>query len=178
MFNRYELIGIGVSILVVGGVLAIVRYGGPVGVVREEGAQEREDVIVVDSALADADMALAQALLAGSDSRGRIRALIVQEGVIGSGREVRAGDTVTVHYVADVRGGTQFGNTRASGEPFVFQVGSGEVIEGLERGVIGMKEGGTRTLIVPASMGYGNRSVGPVPANATLIFFVELLSLK
>jgi FKBP-type peptidyl-prolyl cis-trans isomerase len=73
----------------------------------------------------------------------------------------------------------KFDSSRDRGEPFAFQLGSGQVIRGWDQGFAGMKVGGTRTLIIPSDFGYGARGAGGViPPNATLIFDVELLGVE
>ena len=104
----------------------------------------------------------------------------------GSGAEAKQGQTVTVHYTgwlfdpsATDQHGTKFDSSRDRGQPFVFPLGAGRVIKGWDQGVVGMKEGGQRTLIIPAEMGYGARGAGNViPPNATLIFDVELIKAQ
>jgi FKBP-type peptidyl-prolyl cis-trans isomerase FkpA len=104
----------------------------------------------------------------------------------GTGREAVAGSQVTVHYTgwlydpsAAGSRGTMFDSSRDRGEPFVFQLGSGQVIRGWDEGFAGMKVGGTRTLIIPPDYGYGSRGAGGViPPNATLLFDVELLGVE
>ena len=104
----------------------------------------------------------------------------------GSGAEARQGMTVRVHYTgwlydpatADHKG-KKFDSSKDSGSPFDFRLGAGEVIEGWDKGVAGMKVGGTRVLTIPPAMGYGSRGAGGViPPNATLLFEVELLEAK
>ena len=98
--------------------------------------------------------------------------------VVGSGAEATKGDKVKVHYVGTLTNGTEFDSSRKHNEPFDFQVGAGGVIKGWDQGVPGMKVGGKRKLTVPASLGYGSRGSPPViPANATLIFEIELLEV-
>jgi FKBP-type peptidyl-prolyl cis-trans isomerase FkpA len=105
---------------------------------------------------------------------------------LGTGDLATPGKNVSVHYtgwlydaaVADHHG-KKFDSSRDRNEPFVFPLGSGRVIKGWDQGVEGMKVGGQRTLIIPASMGYGARGAGGViPPNATLIFDVELLGVN
>ena len=100
--------------------------------------------------------------------------------VVGTGAEAKPGRNVTVHYTGwlyenDAQG-ANFDSSKDRGEPFIFPLGAGMVIKGWDEGVQGMKEGGQRTLIIPANLGYGARGAGGViPPNATLKFDVELL---
>ena len=99
---------------------------------------------------------------------------------IGTGAEATKGQQVTVHYTGwlynDGVQGAKFDSSRDRSDAFAFGLGAGMVIKGWDEGVQGMKEGGTRTLIIPASLGYGARGAGGViPPNATLKFEVELL---
>ncbi len=104
----------------------------------------------------------------------------------GSGAQANTGRNVTVHYTgwlydeaADYHRGKKFDSSRDRGTPFEFPLGAGQVIKGWDLGVEGMKVGGQRTLIIPASLGYGARGAGGViPPNATLVFDVELLGVK
>lgn len=103
-----------------------------------------------------------------------------EDTVTGTGKEAQAGRNVTVHYTGWLyENGTQgakFDSSKDRGEPFIFPLGGGMVIKGWDEGVQGMKEGGTRTLIIPPGLGYGARGAGGViPPNATLKFEVELL---
>jgi FKBP-type peptidyl-prolyl cis-trans isomerase FkpA len=104
--------------------------------------------------------------------------------VTGTGKEALAGATAVVNYTgwlyepaAPQQHGAQF-DSSVGREPFSFELGAGRVIQGWDDGVQGMKVGGKRTLIVPASMGYGDSGAGPIPPNATLIFEVELLDVR
>jgi FKBP-type peptidyl-prolyl cis-trans isomerase len=96
----------------------------------------------------------------------------------GSGAEAKSGDRVTVHYVGTLSDGTKFDSSRDRGQGFRFSLGKGEVIKGWDEGVAGMRVGEVRKLTIPAEKGYGARGFPPViPANATLVFEVELLSV-
>jgi FKBP-type peptidyl-prolyl cis-trans isomerase FkpA len=104
--------------------------------------------------------------------------------LVGAGKTAAAGSTVTVHYTgwlyapkAPQQHGARFDSSQG-GEPFTFQLGAGKVIKGWDEGLVGMKVGGKRTLIVPAAQGYGERGAGPIPPNANLIFEVSLLDVK
>jgi FKBP-type peptidyl-prolyl cis-trans isomerase FkpA len=97
---------------------------------------------------------------------------------VGEGAEAVAGKTVSVHYTGWLTDGQKFDSSKDRNDPFQFPLGAGHVIKGWDEGVQGMKVGGARRLIIPASLGYGARGAGGViPPNATLIFDVELLSL-
>lgn len=92
---------------------------------------------------------------------------------------VKDGDTISVHYIGKLTDGTKFDSSVDRGTPFEFTVGDGMVIEGWEKGFLGMKIGEKRTLTIPADMGYGSQGAGGIiPPNATLIFDVELLDIK
>ena len=135
------------------------------------------DVIVVEGNEVNEEQT-GNALLDGISNSGEVRKLVVQDLVQGEGAEVVSGDVVTVHYVGSLIDGTEFENTVATGEPLTFTVGVGDVIEGWDRGLIGMKVGGQRILVIPTDMAYGNRSVGQIPANSALLFAIELLRIE
>lgn len=98
----------------------------------------------------------------------------------GSGPAAKAGDEVSVHYVGVLyKGGDVFDANWGEDEPFSFNLGRSEVIKGWDQGVQGMKVGGQRELIIPPALAYGSEGVYPsIPANATLVFLVELLDVK
>lgn len=112
--------------------------------------------------------------------------LIKNDTKLGTGTEAVSGKNVSVHYTgwlydeaAPEHKGKKFDSSRDRNEPFEFSLGAGMVIKGWDQGVVGMKIGGQRTLIIPADMGYGKRGAGGViPPNATLVFDVELLAVK
>ena len=103
----------------------------------------------------------------------------------GDGAEATAGQHVKVHYTgwlydptASNNRGKKFDSSKDRGQPFAFGLGQGQVIQGWDEGVQGMKVGGTRVLIIPAELGYGARGAGGViPPNATLVFEVDLLGV-
>jgi FKBP-type peptidyl-prolyl cis-trans isomerase len=98
---------------------------------------------------------------------------------VGPGPVAAAGQTVKVHYTGWLTNGKKFDSSVDRGEPFTFNLGGGQVIKGWDEGVAGMKVGGKRQLRIPPQLGYGDRGAGGViPANATLIFDVELLGVR
>ena len=103
--------------------------------------------------------------------------LVIEDVAIGSGAVAASGDSVTVHYVGTLLNGTQFDSSYSRNQPFTFRIGAGQVIQGWERGVPGMRVGGKRRLTIPPSLGYGNQANGPIPANSTLRFEIDLLSI-
>ena len=97
----------------------------------------------------------------------------------GNGKVAKSGDIAVVHYTGWLKDGTKFDSSRDRGKPFQFSLGAGRVIKGWDEGVVGMKIGGARQLIIPPELGYGARGAGrAIPPNATLTFEVELLDLR
>ena len=98
---------------------------------------------------------------------------------VGEGDVAVAGEHLaTVHYTGWLADSTRFESSLPRGEPFTFAVGAGQVIEGWDEGVAGMREGGTRQLVIPPELAYGAEGRGSIPPNATLIFEVELLDVR
>jgi len=108
--------------------------------------------------------------------------LTTKDLVVGAGDQAVKGDTLTMHYTGwlykNGRRGKKF-DSSAGSEPFSFKLGAGEVIEGWDRGIEGMRVGGKRELIIPPQLGYGQQGAPPdIPPNAALNFEVELLSVR
>ncbi|HER00321.1 MAG TPA: FKBP-type peptidyl-prolyl cis-trans isomerase [candidate division Zixibacteria bacterium] len=97
---------------------------------------------------------------------------------LGEGKKAEEWDSVKVHYTGWLTSGKKFDSSRDRGEPFTVVVGEHRVIPGWEEGLQGMAPGGKRMLIIPPDLGYGNRAMGPIPANSTLIFEVEALEVS
>ena len=109
--------------------------------------------------------------------------LKITDAVVGTGATPKTGQTCVMHYTGwlyeDGAKGQKFDSSVDRGQPFEFQIGTGQVIKGWDEGVATMKVGGKRTLIIPPEMGYGARGAGGViPPNATLLFEVELREVK
>ncbi len=116
-----------------------------------------------------------------------VTSLQLTDTVVGTGLSATSGKKVTVHYTGwlyDVKAtgykGSKFDSSLDRGQPFIFPLGAGEVIAGWDQGVPGMKVGGKRTLIIPASLGYGSSGSrnGVIPPNAALVFEVEMLGVQ
>jgi rhodanese-related sulfurtransferase len=104
--------------------------------------------------------------------------LEIRDETSGTGAVAEQHSRVSVHYTGWLEDGTSFDSSRERNQPFQFTIGNGQVIPGWEQGVLGMKEGGTRTLIIPPELAYGPRGAGGViPPNATLKFEIELLQV-
>lgn len=98
---------------------------------------------------------------------------------VGKGAEAKTGNTVSVHYTGTLADGKEFDSSKKRSQPFVFTLGQGNVIKGWDQGVVGMKVGGKRKLVIPPVLAYGERGRPPViPPAATLTFEIELLEVK
>ncbi len=111
-----------------------------------------------------------------------VKELMMKDDVVGTGATASSGDSVTVNYVGALTNGTVFdasANHKETLNGFTFNLGAGQVIKGWDQGIVGMKEGGKRTLVIPASLAYGPQAVGDIiPANSDLVFQVELLKVQ
>jgi FKBP-type peptidyl-prolyl cis-trans isomerase len=133
--------------------------------------------------------ALCLALGASAPTAGMAQApagahLQITDTQVGTGAVAQAGHSVTVHYTGwlyeNGAKGKEFDSSLTRGTPFTFALGGGQVIPGWDQGVVGMKVGGKRTLIIPPDLGYGARGAGNgvIPPGATLIFDVQLLAVN
>jgi FKBP-type peptidyl-prolyl cis-trans isomerase FkpA len=104
--------------------------------------------------------------------------LVSTDETVGTGDEAVAGKTVSVNYLGTLADGTKFDSSYDRNQPFEFTLGAGQVIKGWDQGVVGMKVGGKRKLVIPPGLGYGAQANGSIPANSTLTFEIELLSVK
>jgi peptidylprolyl isomerase len=169
-----NLIGVlvGVVVLALGGLYVYVSFGSgtqtsgsPPSVTSPEssGSAMCANKPAANTSLKDAD----------------VKELKKEDTKIGTGTEAVAGKTVVVNYIGRLVNGKQFDASCDRGQPFDFVLGAGGVIQGWDQGVAGMKIGGQRRLIIPSSLGYGENGAGAdIPANAALIFDVELLEVR
>lgn len=104
--------------------------------------------------------------------------LVMTDTLVGHGTAAVKGALLLCHYTGYLEDGTKFDSSHDHGRPFQFVIGSKRVIQGWEQGLMGMKEGGKRTLFVPAHLGYGEREKSKIPAHSNLIFHIELLEVR
>ena len=104
--------------------------------------------------------------------------LVVEEVKVGDGPVATAGKVVSVNYTGKLTDGTKFDSSFDHGQPIEFPLGAGRVIKGWDQGLEGMKVGGKRKLTIPPQLAYGERGMGPIPPNATLVFDVELMAVR
>ena len=170
MFRKYELIGAGISV----GFMALALY-----LVQINTTPKVASVADSQSAqVATSQSELATNLENALEGNGNLMELVIDDVKIGSGDEVKEGDVVRVHYIGTLQNGQEFDNSRKRGQAFQFTVGAGQVIKGWDQGVVGMKVGGQRILVIPPDLAYGKNGIGPIPGDATLIFAIELLEIK
>lgn len=181
MFTKIELLGITTSICAMILALYLVTHESSVlsfADRQSQPASAQQGLVVIDSTDANSESTLRDALTNSVSNGGQLQTVVATDVRFGVGDGVQKGDTVVVHYVGTLQDGYEFDNSNKRGEPYTFTVGDGRVIKGWEEGIIGMKVGGTRILVVPPALGYGSEGFGPVPPNAPLVFSMELLEIK
>jgi peptidylprolyl isomerase len=104
--------------------------------------------------------------------------LIITDLTVGSGKETQKGALLLAHYEGTLNDGTVFDSSHVRGRPIEFVVGTGRVIKGWDQGLMGMREGGKRKLVIPAHLAYGERAVGKIPPNSTLTFVIDLIEVR
>jgi peptidylprolyl isomerase len=102
--------------------------------------------------------------------------LYYRDMVVGGGATVANGMQLTMHYTGFLTNGSVFDANTAGEVPLAFTLGAGQVIDGWDQGIVGMKVGGKRQLIIPPSLGYGEAGSGPIPGNAILVFSVDVVT--
>jgi peptidylprolyl isomerase len=181
MFTKFELLGITASICAM--ILALYLVTLETNVFSSisntnQVATVNESRLVVSGTDQNAQNELRSALTNAAGPTGRLEKLVVNDVRFGVGEAVKIGDTVTVHYVGTLQNGFEFDNSKKRSAPFTFTVGEGQVIKGWEEGIVGMKVGGARILVIPPALGYGTAGFGPIPPDAPLVFSIELLSIN
>lgn len=174
MLSKYETIGVGVSVALMALTLYLVRLdSASLARFSDRVADQPALVAVSQEGGLTADMV--EGIF---NEQGRVERLLINDISLGEGKAAEKGDKLVVNYIGRLQNGQEFDNSYKRGDTFSFRLGKGEVIEGWDDGLLGMRVGGQRTLVVPASLAYGNQSVGPIPAGATLIYLVELVSIN
>lgn len=178
-FERDEIIGMAVSVVIAVALFAALRFD-LWSSVRPDGHEEgvKDTLILKDAIVLEGEGDMASLLARAFSQAGNVEKLVVQDVVVGEGPRIEKGSRVEVHYIGMLKDGKTFKNTYESGEPYRFTVGMGDVIEGWDQGLMGMREGGERILVVPAKLGYGSRTLDGVPPNSTLLFSIELISVE
>lgn len=179
MFSKFEMIGAGVCV----GLMAVALYLVQVQNTFDDNAAPQSATAIEAGVVVVADaenerQAQAEALVEATDNNGNLERMVIDDIKVGEGVAVKEGDAVSVHYAGRLQDGTEFDNSKKRGTPFEFEVGGGMVIKGWEEGLVGMKVGGERILVIPPEKGYGDQGIGPIPGGATLVFSIELLEVK
>lgn len=107
-----------------------------------------------------------------------VKGLEIYDEVVGTGAKAVAGKRLSVHYTGILQNGSKFDSSVDRGQPFMFDLGTGQVIKGWDLGLEGMQVGGVRRLVISPELGYGAQANGPIPANSVLIFQVQLLAVN
>ncbi|OGG86168.1 hypothetical protein A2392_01770 [Candidatus Kaiserbacteria bacterium RIFOXYB1_FULL_46_14] len=176
--NKFEATGIALSIGAMALALFVMRLDGTLanrGALADHLFSEDQvaGVVVAENGIEGAPAALDSAI-----SGNRVEKLVITDVKIGSGDVVEDGDTIEVSYIGTLQNGQEFDNTYKKGETLTFTVGEGKVIKGWEEGVLGMQTGGQRIIVIPSEMAYGSKGYGPIPKNATIVYAIELVSIK
>lgn len=180
MFKKYEVIGAGICIGCMAAALYLVQLETNLAMSQEgkdqlAGINQSGAVIVSEG---EEKQMRKQAIEEAADISGNVKSMIIDDIKVGDGAEVKAGDKVSVHYIGTLQDGSEFDNSKKRGLPFEFTVGGGQVIKGWDEGLLGMKVGGQRILVIPPEKAYGAAGAGPIPPNSTLVFAIELLEVK
>ena len=162
----------------------------PTGPLAQKGAPSKKGrertvrivAIVIILALAAGGLFYLFAVRKGSQTGAEVKTasgLRYVDNVVGDGPSPKSGQTVTVHYTGTLENGKKFDSSYDRGKPADFVIGRGMVIKGWDEGLMSMKVGGKRKLIIPPGLGYGPAGKPPdIPGNSTLVFDVELLGVK
>jgi FKBP-type peptidyl-prolyl cis-trans isomerase FkpA len=177
--NKFEATWIFVSISVMALALAVIRFKTDILVLDNVDIMDNQATLVSVVTGDDTDNSeITRALTKSMSANGELVRLVIDDVKIGEGREVMDGSKVTAHYTGSTRDGVPFDSSYARGEPFTFTMGAHQVIKGWEEGLLGMKVGGQRILVIPPDMGYGDMQVGPIPPNTPLVFAIELIDVQ
>lgn len=170
--NKYLIIFIIVSCLAVGSILVYAK-----SVYKpEKGANNTQSLYNFDGQKVPQQ---AEGQITTAMTQPQITKLEITDEKVGTGSAVKAGDTVEVNYLGTLLDGKKFDSSYDRNETFEFTVGGGEVIQGWDEGLVGMKVGGKRILVIPSDMAYGERGAGGIIGpNSPLKFEIELVAIK
>jgi len=172
--NKFEAGGIALSIAAMALALFLLRVDNVTNGTSEEEV-DQNSIVLAEGVSQQAALGSA---FSSAAPEGKLEKMIVNDVILGEGDEVKEGDTVEVNYIGTLQNGQQFDNSYQKGQSFTFTVGEGKVIAGWDEGIVGMKVGGQRVLVIPPEMAYGSKGYGPIPKNATLVFIIELVAIK
>jgi FKBP-type peptidyl-prolyl cis-trans isomerase len=177
-FGTGERIAVGVALVAA----AVLFFGGSIwNFITGSGASNAQYQASVESAAQGAASTTPAGAAQTSkimQNISKIKGLEIYDEQVGDGAVAKAGQTVTAHYIGLLTNGTKFDSSVDRGQPFSFKLGTGQVIKGWDLGIAGMKVGGIRRLVISPELAYGSQVMGPIPANSTLIFEVQLLNVK
>jgi FKBP-type peptidyl-prolyl cis-trans isomerase len=177
MNNKYLFVTIFLIALVVVGGYLIYKIPSPQDELLSQDSSLSGNIESVDTNTLGAETSTVSGVGSTTDINMNEK-LEISDEVVGTGAEAVAGKSVTVNYLGTLTDGTKFDSSYDRNEPFIFNLGAGEVIAGWDQGVAGMKVGGKRKLTIPPSLGYGAADMGVIPPNSTLVFEVELLKVE
>ncbi len=183
MFNKFEKFLLGTSLFAITFGVYLTQIQSTLSTRLSTNGQSQSaqlvDSIQSNESSQDMDKALTDVPSGEIASVNDINNMVIEDVKLGSGEAVKVGDTVAVHYSGALKGEVnEFDNSRKRGEPLEFTVGNGMVIKGWDEGLIGMKVGGQRVLVIPPHLAYGESGIGPIPPNSTLVFSIELVEIK
>jgi FKBP-type peptidyl-prolyl cis-trans isomerase FkpA len=171
--NRYLIVFIIVTALGVGAILVYAKNNGGLGMAKDP---IQDQIINFASGSAQQQSNTAASPV---PTIGPVTELRINDIKAGTGEAVKDGDTVSVHYTGAFLDGRKFDSSVDRGQPFSFTVGAGEVIKGWDQGLIGMKVGGQRELLIPSDLAYGEQGAqGAIPPNTPLYFQIQLIEIK
>lgn len=169
--EKREWIGVAVAILA-----TVILFFGQTIWNYVVGTKSSDSAPVAGSALTSTGTSTASDLTVQNIST--IKGVEIYDLRTGTGTEAIAGKKVTTHYVGTFADGTKFDSSLDRGTPYSFMLGGGTVIKGWDVGLVGMKVGGIRALVISPEYGYGKETLGSIPGNSTLVFQVQLLEVK
>lgn len=175
--NKFEAIGVFLCVGVMAFSLFLLKVDSSINFLSLVPKDSQVAAVVANNDGND-DAVLEDTIRDSMTNDGTVKNMIIDDVTVGEGAEVKIGDTVSVNYIGTLQSGQQFDNSYTKGQPFEFTVGEGRVIKGWDQGLLGMKVGGQRILVIPSELAYGASAVGPIPANSTLVFSIELLEIK